>query len=171
MTCNCLICRSGYHDLANELLAKFELAIVFKKLKAKIKNLQLPILETHCENLGIVPIDETKQIKTQLHKPDFSDYLTFENYNFDKNNPREIIEYIQAIQLKLYLLQSEITVREISDYLAGNIDNPPIMSVINQKRFLDMLEQCSSLKILTDQHVAVKIVKSMGLIANVDEKN
>jgi hypothetical protein len=168
MSCNCLICRTGHDELANELLASFELSIVFKKLKSKIKNLQLPILETHCENLGIVPVDESKQIKLQVHKPNFNDRLNFGDYRFDKNNPVEIIEYIQSIQLKLYLLQSEITLEELQNYKEGKSDNLPIISVINQKRFLDMLEQCSGLKILADQEVALKVVKNLGIIENVD---
>lgn len=164
LQCNCLICRTGNRNLAGDYLAKFELSIVFKKLKCKIKNLEYPILITHCENLNIKPIDESHEVKIQIHNPTnlLADKLDFSSYNFDIDNPSSIIDYVQKIQLKLYLLQSEITLKEMNAYINGQLEIAPTISVINQKRFLDMLNECSSLKVMSDEFLAMRIFKNVN---------
>lgn len=163
--CGCKICNANLGDYANDLISSGEsLSSVIKLLEHQGLKVSKKVLKNHLfayeiqffddDNLEVV---DTTPVEIDLNEIDFSEY------NFDLNDPEEVIAYIQKIALKLYFNQSKITLQAQQDTLNGSLPGVPITTVKNLDMIHRMLDKSIALGVRVNQHNAIKVVEEMGL--------
>ncbi|MFM6152344.1 MAG: hypothetical protein ACKPE3_04975 [Sphaerospermopsis kisseleviana] len=177
--CNCKICRNnltdivnqkakedniGYSDIKKYLYESHDLSVtenvVKRHLKAygiEINNQVDPTVNEVFVEVNQGVINNQNKIITDLNN------ITLDKYNFDENDARTIVKYLQKIHLGLYLKQLEITYQEIEEYKLGLRENYPNVAVNNLKKLFELLDSLTGISIYSNQQAAVKTVEAMGL--------
>jgi len=173
--CNCKICRNNLTDIVNSkgqdnisflsikkyLIDNHNLDVTENVIKRHLKTFEIePSKEEYIPPKNIIGdsvIDNQNKMKINLND------VTLQGYNFDENNPKEIVRYLQTIHLALYLKQLEITFREVEEYNLGHRENYPSVAVNNLKKLYELLDSISGISLYSNQQAAIKTVELLGL--------
>ena len=181
-SCNCKICRNGLTDVVN---SKAKDNISYSSIKKYLDsnhnlNVTENVIKRHLKAYGI---EDNKQSTNHTTHTTLNDILTSVNgvidnqnrilidlndirldkYNFDENDARTIVRYLQKIHLGLYLKQVEIAYKEIEEYQCGLREIYPNIAVNNLKKLFELLDNLTGITIYSNQQAAIKTVESMGL--------
>lgn len=164
--CGCKICKANLGEYVNELITveKLPPKEVLQILKKENVTVSEKLLKKHLSAFGTpypevtsAEIIECEPIKVDLNKIDFSEY------DFDSNNLESIINYLQKINLKIYLNQSRITLQAQQDIIDGKCPDMPNEIMKNLAIAYQILEKSTGLSVRVNQQEAIKTVESMGL--------
>lgn len=164
--CGCKICKANLGEYVNELITVENVPPkeVLQILKKEGVTVSDKLLKKHLSAFGIPypeqtnnEIIECEPIKVNLNKIDFSEY------DFDSNNLESIINYLQKINLKIYLNQSRITLQAQQDIIDGKCPDMPTEIMKNLAIAYQILEKSTGLSVRVNQQEAIKTVESMGL--------
>ena len=166
--CGCKICKAGLGDYTNELISIGESArTVLDMLQEQGLQTNEKLLKKHLAAYSMPypekPNDDDEllhcePVRVDLNKIDFSEY------NFKPDNIESIVGYLQNINLKIYLNQSQITLQAQEDVINGIAPNVPKEVMQNQMVAFQMYKESSGIMLHVNQQEAIKSVESQGLI-------
>ena len=136
--------------------------IVLKELQELGVKVTEKTLKTHLKNHGIEYPAENKIIRGEAINIDLNK-IDFSQYDFDLENPDSVIDYIQKINLKIYLNQALITLKAQQEVLCGNSMEVSKYTFQNLAIAFQILSKSTGLEMTVDQQKALKTVEAMGL--------
>ncbi|MEM7726049.1 MAG: hypothetical protein AAF208_06705 [Cyanobacteria bacterium P01_A01_bin.45] len=165
--CGCKICKSGLGEFTNELANR---GVSVNDISLELKSQDLEVTHTiikkhltaydipYTEELRELEIEGLTPVTVELNQIDFS------QYQFDENNPDEIISYLQKINLKLYLNQARITLQRQQDVIEGRLSEVPLETVRALESLYKILEKSTAIDVQVNQQKAIKEVEALGLV-------
>lgn len=157
--CGCKVCKAGLGDTINEMIQnQIEPVAVLKFLDSKGCKVSEKLLRKHLSAFSIPFPENETQFDTELEPvPNNLTDIDFSQYKIDLNNPKQSIELIQKITLKMFLNQSRITLKAQQKMLDGIVPDMPRDTLANMTRTLDMLEKTSAMSMMVNELQIIKM--------------
>lgn len=170
--CNCKICTNGLSETVNELAQSEPIESVLRLLRDEHElNCNRFTLKRHLEVFGIKSTSAVDYLPTMgieaqeisYHEPiDLGD-LTLERWKLSKDNPAEIVSFLQEKLLCLSFGQIEIVASQQREYLEGHTHTEPSKeSISNLRVLLSLADKFTAISLQANQQQAVRIVQALG---------
>jgi hypothetical protein len=89
--------------------------------------------------------------------------ISFDNYNFEEDNPTSIVEYLQKSLLFMYMRQLEIVANEQAKKYLGEEDGEGgFYQLLKLEKIERMLHNIYPIHIYANQRIAMDVVARMG---------
>lgn len=170
--CNCKICTNGLSESVNELAQSNTFESILRSLRDEHRlTCNRFTLKRHLEAFGIESTSAVNRLPTMgveaqeiaYHEPIDLSSLTLERWKLSKDNPAEIVSFLQEKLLCLSFGQIEIVASQQREYLEGRTHTEPSKeSISNLRTLLSLADKFTAISLQANQQQAIRIVQALG---------
>ena len=167
-SCGCKICKAGKGKIFNDFVINENPTLEQAKSFLKDNNVSADkrIINNHLSAYNL-SLNDSKSVAKEIlviseNDEKLNNYLDFNQYDFDVNNPDTIVNYLQKLHLKIHLNQCQLVLKSQMEVMTGESIDVPNDVIRNAALTWKMLNEVTGIGIITNQYMAIKTVENMG---------